>query len=89
LRWAAESRSGTGFGHALHRAGRRRRPRDGFSGGELREAEESRAARPDDHKREEAQAIRGWLMPRTDVIAVDENGPQMTSGSLATELGRA
>jgi 23S rRNA (pseudouridine1915-N3)-methyltransferase len=61
----------------------------GFSGVELREAGESRAARPDDRKREEAQAIRGWLMPRANVIALDENGKQMTSRGLATELGRA
>jgi 23S rRNA (pseudouridine1915-N3)-methyltransferase len=61
----------------------------GFSGVELREAGESRAARPDDRKREEAKAIRGLLAPPAIVIALDENGPQMTSRSLATELGRA
>ncbi len=61
----------------------------GFSGVELREAGESRAARPGDRMREEAQAIRSLLMPRTGVIALDENGKQMTSRSLAAELGRA
>jgi 23S rRNA (pseudouridine1915-N3)-methyltransferase len=61
----------------------------GFSGVELREAGESRAARPDDRKREEAKAIRGLLAPPANVIALDENGAQMTSRSLATELGRA
>jgi 23S rRNA (pseudouridine1915-N3)-methyltransferase len=61
----------------------------GFSGVELREADESRAARPDDRKREEAKAIRGLLAPPANVIALDENGAQMTSRSLATELGRA
>ena len=61
----------------------------GFSSVELREAGESRAARPDDRKREEVQAIRGLLAPPANVIALDENGPQMTSRSLATELGRA
>jgi 23S rRNA (pseudouridine1915-N3)-methyltransferase len=61
----------------------------GFSGVELREAEESRAVRPDDRKREEAKAIRGLLAPPANVIAFDENGAQMTSRSLATELGRA
>jgi 23S rRNA (pseudouridine1915-N3)-methyltransferase len=35
----------------------------GFSGVDLREAGESRAARPDDRKREEAEAIRGFLAP--------------------------
>jgi 23S rRNA (pseudouridine1915-N3)-methyltransferase len=61
----------------------------GFSGVELREAGESRAARPDDRKREEAQVIRGLLGRPANVIALDENGAQMTSRSLATELGRA
>jgi 23S rRNA (pseudouridine1915-N3)-methyltransferase len=61
----------------------------GFSGVDLREAGESRAARPDDRKREEAKAIRGLLAPPANVIALDENGAQMTSRSLATELGRA
>ncbi len=58
----------------------------GFSGVELREAGESRAARPDDRKREEAQEL---LAPPANVIALDENGKQMTSRGLATELGRA
>ena len=61
----------------------------GFSAVELREAGESRAARPDDRKREEAKAILGLLPPRTAVIALDENGKQMTSRGLAAELGRA
>jgi 23S rRNA (pseudouridine1915-N3)-methyltransferase len=61
----------------------------GFSGVELHEAGESRAARPDDRKREEAKAIRGLLAPPANVIALDENGAQLTSRSLATELGRA
>ncbi|MDQ6868558.1 MAG: 23S rRNA (pseudouridine(1915)-N(3))-methyltransferase RlmH [Pseudomonadota bacterium] len=61
----------------------------GFSSVELREAGESRAVRPDDRKREEAEAIRGWLTPPANVIALDENGTQMTSRGLATELGRA
>ncbi|MGH6810981.1 MAG: 23S rRNA (pseudouridine(1915)-N(3))-methyltransferase RlmH [Methylocella sp.] len=60
-----------------------------FSGVELREAGESRAGRPGDRMRDEAQTIRGWLMPRTGVIALDENGKQMTRRSLTTELGRA
>ncbi|MGB6177143.1 MAG: 23S rRNA (pseudouridine(1915)-N(3))-methyltransferase RlmH [Methylocella sp.] len=61
----------------------------GISGVELGEAEESRAARPDERKREAAQAIRGLLAPPANVIALDESGTQMTSRSLATELGRA
>jgi 23S rRNA (pseudouridine1915-N3)-methyltransferase len=61
----------------------------GFSGLEMREAGESRAARPDDRKREEAKAIRGLLAPGFKVIALDETGKQLTSLSLAAELGRA
>jgi 23S rRNA (pseudouridine1915-N3)-methyltransferase len=61
----------------------------GFSAVELREAAESHAARPDDRKREEAIAIRGLLPPRAAVIALDENGKQMTSRGLAAELGLA
>jgi 23S rRNA (pseudouridine1915-N3)-methyltransferase len=61
----------------------------GFSAVELREAAESRAARPDDRKREEAKALRGLLPPQARVIALDETGGLMTSRGLATELGRA
>jgi 23S rRNA (pseudouridine1915-N3)-methyltransferase len=60
----------------------------GFSGVELREIAESRAARPDDRKRDEAKAIRGLLPPSIKVIALDENGKQLTSLGLAAELGR-
>jgi len=61
----------------------------GFSGVELREIAESRAASPDDRKRDEAKAIRGLLPPSIKVIALDENGKQLTSLGLAAELGRA
>ncbi len=60
----------------------------GFSAVELREAGESRAARPDDRKRDEAKAIRALLPPRAKWIALDETGKHMTSRDLATELGR-
>jgi 23S rRNA (pseudouridine1915-N3)-methyltransferase len=58
----------------------------GFSGVGLREVEESRAARPDDRKMEEAKAIRGLLPSRASVIAFDENGKQMTSRGFAAHL---
>jgi len=61
----------------------------GFSGVELREAGESRAARPDDRKREEAKAIAVRIPPRATVIALDETGKQMTSLNFAAKLGRA
>jgi 23S rRNA (pseudouridine1915-N3)-methyltransferase len=35
------------------------------------------------------KAIRGLLGPPANVIALDENGAQMTSRGLAAELGRA
>jgi 23S rRNA (pseudouridine1915-N3)-methyltransferase len=60
----------------------------GFSGVELRETAESRAGRPDDRKREEAKALRGLLPPGFAVVALDENGKQMTSRGFAAELGR-
>ena len=61
----------------------------GFSGVELREAAESRAARPDDRKREEARALAVRLPPRATVIALDETGKEMTSLGLAAKLGHA
>ena len=60
----------------------------GFSAVELCEAGDSRAARPDDRKRDEAKAIRALLPPRAKWIALDETGKHMTSRDLATELGR-
>ncbi len=61
----------------------------GLSCVELREAEESRAARPDSRKREEAQALRGLLPDRCKVIAFDEAGREMKSRDFAAMLGRA
>lgn len=61
----------------------------GFPGLELREAAESRAARPDDRKREEAKALRGLIPPGFTMIALDETGKPLTSTGFAAELGRA
>lgn len=61
----------------------------GFSAVELREAGESRAARPDARQRDEAKVIRALLPPRAKWIALDETGTPMTSRDLATELSRA
>jgi 23S rRNA (pseudouridine1915-N3)-methyltransferase len=60
----------------------------GFPGVELRETTESRAARPEDRKRDEAKALRSLLPPGFAVVALDETGKQMTSRGLAAELGR-
>jgi 23S rRNA (pseudouridine1915-N3)-methyltransferase len=61
----------------------------GFSGIDLREIDESRAARPEDRKREEAKAVRGLLPASCKVVALDENGDQLTSRRFAAELCRA
>jgi 23S rRNA (pseudouridine1915-N3)-methyltransferase len=61
----------------------------GFAGIELREVEESRAARADDRKREEAKALRGLLGARCHVIGLDESGEQLTSKTFAAKLSRA
>lgn len=60
----------------------------GFSGVELREIAESRAARADDRKREEAKAL-GGLLSHVRVIAFDENGEQTTSRGFAAMLAQA
>ena len=61
----------------------------GFSRIELRETPESRAARPDDRKRDEAKALRALVPPGFNVIALDETGKHLTSIGFAAELGRA
>jgi 23S rRNA (pseudouridine1915-N3)-methyltransferase len=61
----------------------------GFSQVELREAPQSRAARPADRKRDEAKALRGLIPPGFNIIALDETGKQLTSLGFAAELGRA
>jgi 23S rRNA (pseudouridine1915-N3)-methyltransferase len=61
----------------------------GFSGVELREVEESRAARPGDRKREEARALRGLLTAHSRVIALDDGGKHMSSRDFAGEICRA
>jgi 23S rRNA (pseudouridine1915-N3)-methyltransferase len=61
----------------------------GFSGIELREIEESRAARSEDRKKEEAKALRGLLPASCNVIALDEKGEEMTSRAFAARFCRA
>ncbi len=61
----------------------------GISGIALREIDESRAARPNVRKKEEAKALQGLLADRCKVIALDEHGEQMTSRGLAEILRRA
>jgi 23S rRNA (pseudouridine1915-N3)-methyltransferase len=60
----------------------------GFTAIELREADESRAGRADERKKEEAKALRGLLPARCNVIALDESGEQLTSRAFAARLCR-
>lgn len=54
---------------------------------EVRETAESRAARPDDRRAEEATALLDGLAERTAVIALDERGRTMESDAFAAFLG--
>lgn len=58
----------------------------GFTGIELREIEESWAARPEDRKAEEAKMLRGLVPSRASIMALDETGKQMTSRDFAAQL---
>lgn len=59
----------------------------GFGGPDIVEIAESRAARPDDRKREEAGALRARL-PQGLVIALDERGTALGSEAFAVRLAR-
>lgn len=60
----------------------------GFSAIELRACDESRAARAQDRKRDEATALRSLLPLRCDIIALDERGEALTSREFAARLCR-
>lgn len=55
---------------------------------EVRELAESRARRPEDRKREEAQAIMAALDPGAPLAALDEGGRNLTSAAFAERMGR-
>lgn len=61
----------------------------GFPGVELREVDESRAARPSARKKEEAKALCALLAARASVVALDGGGTQLTSRAFAAQLGKA
>lgn len=61
----------------------------GFPAIELREIDESRAARAEDRKRAEAKALRGLIPPQAQVIALDERGEEITSRAFAAKMLRA
>lgn len=53
----------------------------------MRELEESRKARADDRKRDEAVALRGLFAGDSATIALDETGCAMTSAAFAALVG--
>ncbi len=60
----------------------------GLTGPDVVEIAESRGKRPDERKREEAQAIQARLQPGL-VIALDERGRSLDSDGFAARLGAA
>jgi 23S rRNA (pseudouridine1915-N3)-methyltransferase len=71
----------------LDRAGKQGRSL-GITRVEVHETVESRAARADDRKAEEARALLAGVAAETAVIALDEGGEQMTSETFARWIGR-
>lgn len=60
----------------------------GFTGVELREIDESRARRPDDRKRDEAELILAAAPPGARLALLDEGGASWSSAQWAGEIGR-
>ena len=58
----------------------------GFSGPELREWPESRAASAELRKQEEAELLAGVVRPGGLLVALDENGKDMSSVQLAGKI---
>lgn len=55
---------------------------------EFREVSESCARRPEDRKREEAQALLSGLSRSAPIIALDETGKTFSSAEFSAKLGR-
>ncbi len=55
---------------------------------DIREIAESRARRPEDRKREEAEQLGMLLTPGAPLIALDETGKSLGSSDFAERLGR-
>ncbi|MFC7051994.1 23S rRNA (pseudouridine(1915)-N(3))-methyltransferase RlmH [Hansschlegelia quercus] len=55
---------------------------------EIVELDESRARRPDERKRDEAERLIAALPPKAALIALDEGGKTQTSEAFAADLGR-
>ena len=60
----------------------------GFTGPDIIEIAESRGRRPDERKRDEAEAILGKLQPGL-LIALDERGRSLTSEAFADKIAAA
>ncbi|MDE2578044.1 MAG: 23S rRNA (pseudouridine(1915)-N(3))-methyltransferase RlmH [Hyphomicrobiales bacterium] len=59
-----------------------------LSGPVLREAEESRARRPEDRKSEEAGFLRAFVPSGAALVALDERGKTLTSADFAALIAR-
>ena len=55
---------------------------------DIREIAESRAKRPDDRKREEAEALSALLVPSAPLVALDETGKSISSVDFSSQLAR-
>jgi 23S rRNA (pseudouridine1915-N3)-methyltransferase len=55
---------------------------------DFREVSESRATRPDDRKREEAEALSVLLLPGVPLVALDETGKSLSSADFSQQLAR-
>jgi 23S rRNA (pseudouridine1915-N3)-methyltransferase len=61
----------------------------GLTGMDMREADESRARRPEDRKAEEARDLLAMAPAGACLVALDERGKTLTSEAFAQHLGRA
>ncbi|MGQ4273716.1 23S rRNA (pseudouridine(1915)-N(3))-methyltransferase RlmH [Terrihabitans sp. B22-R8] len=55
---------------------------------DVRELPESRARRPEDRKRDEAEALCALLEPGAPIVVLDEGGLNLTSADFAARIGR-
>ncbi len=60
----------------------------GLDAPEILELEESRARRPEDRKRDEAERLRAALDARFSICALDERGKTVSSEAFAADVGR-
>jgi 23S rRNA (pseudouridine1915-N3)-methyltransferase len=63
--------------------------RAGLAGVDVRELDQSRAARPDERRAEEGRAILAAVPKGGALVLLDERGPPATSEEWASDIGRA